>query len=378
MPVRIFYLRGLFRKCGYTEEFIKTISGQGYIFTREVREIFQDQSERLDPTAPVEPENNLEARKLFFKGQYILDTLPTRTKLKDDLYRALRFFNSAILKDPNNAEIYLGSANCNIYLYNFGYLSREQAYAECRVICQQAQSVTPKSSHTFSLRAIITLAFELNVPKTIKLLLKTIEISPADSQAYYWLGLCQIFLSNLEEARLCFIKASEIEPTNIRLNTTLIRIYYFSEDYNKTIAVAKDILEMENRSYTALYFLCLSYARLGIHSEAVKFCDQLLKVIDNDEIRLIKAYLLSLQNQHQEANKMIAGILADEDHLCKRLIYIVLIYVAQKKLDEAFNLLLKYYKKADYDILIIKTEPGLKILRSDKRFHFILRELSLA
>lgn len=375
LPVRIFHLRGLFKKYGYVKEFIKTVSGRGYIFIIEAQELLGSQSETSSNRFLQKLTDNSEADNFYFKGKYIIDTLSTRTKLEDDLSQAEVFFNAAIRSNPGYTEAYVGKANCEFYLYNFGYLSKKESHTRCKILLKQARSANPNSSEVLLLEGLMNLVFELNISQANKLLFKAIELNPSNSEAYFYLGTSHIILNDPKTAHEYFLKACEILPANIRFRNAVIRVHYYSQDFNRAISVAKDILEMDGRSYAALFFLCLSYARLGIYGEAMRYCDELFKTVDNYEIRLLRAYILVLQKQPEEADRLIGEILPDEKRLGNCLIYIILIYTAQNKLNEAFGLLLAYYEKAHFDILLVKTEPGLENLRQDERFQTVLEKL---
>lgn len=377
LPVHISALRKIFKETGKGKDFIKTVSGRGYIFTAQVLELSPGQLELFHKSPARILSANAEANHLYQKGHYIIDTISTRIKLESDLYQAIKFFNSALKLDPNFVEAYIGIANALIYLNVFTYLSKEEVLFRCSSVIQQAKAISHDIAEIYSLEAEINLLINLNIPQAEKAALKAVKLDSTNARANYVLGVLNLCLDKIETAHTYFIKASEINPTNISYRNALIRVHYYSQDFNKAIMKAKEVLEMDGRSFAALFTLSLSYARLGIYDEALKYCDEILKYIDNIEVWLLRAYILALQNQTDEADRLINEILTDEKQRCACLFYIVLIYTIQDRFDEAFDLLFKYCDRADISILTIKVEPGLKKLHKDKRFPIILDRLKL-
>lgn len=378
LPVHISALRKMFKELNPDKNFIKTVSGRGYIFTAQARELPPSQFESyLKNSAKFLP-INAEAHNFYLKGQYIIDTISTRINLESDLHQAIEFFDSALRLEPDFVQAYIGITYALIKLNVFTYLSKEEVLARCSSVIQQAKAICPDTAEIHSLEAEVNLIIKLDIPQAEKAALKALELDPANDKACNVLGILNLCLNRIEAAHKYYIKASKLNPTNpIHNQNGIIRVHYYSQDYNKAIMKAKEVLKTDSRSFAAHFILSLSYAGLGIYDEALKYCDKILKFIDNIEIRLLRAYILALRNQPDEADRLISEILTDEKQICACLFYIVLIYTVQDKIDEAFDLLFKYCDKADIPILTINIEPGLKKLREDSRFPPILERLNL-
>ena len=375
LPVHISALRKVFKEYGMKTDFIKTVSGRGYIFTVQTQEISEKQDNlKLNPASQT---NNSEVSDLYIKGKYIIETVSTRTKIESDLYQAIEFFNSAIKLDSNFAKAYIGIGFATYYLNNFGYLPKKEAYTNCRIMLQQAKSINDRLSEVYCLEGIINVFFELDIPKAKKPLLKAVELDPNNARAFHWLGISEMFLGNTKEAYFYFNEAAKLNPSNIAYHNGLIRVHYFAGDFNKTILKAKEVLALDSRSFAALFLLAKSYAQLGIYDEALKFINETLLILDNLECRSTKACILIEMNQPEEAEKLICEILSDKENLADDLNSIIWIYAAQFKADEAFELLFDYYDKTGFSILSIKVDPLMKNLRKDERFQILLEKLNL-
>jgi tetratricopeptide (TPR) repeat protein len=244
-------------------------------------------------------------------------------------------------------------------------------------VIQQAKAINRNIAEIYSLEAEISLLIRLDIPRAKKAALKAVKLDSTNAKANYVLGVLNLCLGKTGTAHSYFLKASEIQPTNMSFRNAFIRVHYYSQDFNQAIAKAKEVLEMDGRSFGALFILSISYAQLGIYDEALKYCDEILKYINNNEICFLRAYILALQNRPDEADRLIEEVLTDEKLIGPCLFYIVLIYTIQDRFDEAFELLFEYHDRADIPILTIKAEPGLKKLRQDERFPIILDRLNL-
>jgi hypothetical protein len=135
---------------------------------------------------------------------------------------------------------------------------------------------------------------------------------------------------------------------------------------------------MDSRLYSAFYILSACYAELGIYDEALRFIEETEKYLNILEVEFKKVYIYALMNQPEPAEKLIAEVMQDERKLLDNLLAIVAIYSIQNRVDEAFDLLFRYYKESAPNMLSIKVDPRLKNLRKDERFQILLQELHLA
>ena len=128
LAVHISAIRKIFRERKGEQDFIKTVSGNGYIFTEKVEEI-DGNSDELPNKIPLVQNNfaekyDAEAQDLVLKGKYIIETVATRSNIKEDLYQAIDFFNNAVKIEPGFVEAYVRIGHAFIQLNNFSLIGR--------------------------------------------------------------------------------------------------------------------------------------------------------------------------------------------------------------------------------------------------------------
>ncbi len=92
---------------------------------------------------------NPEAQDLYLKGRYFWDR-----RTPEDLNKAVDYFTQAIVKDPSDAQAYVGLADCYNLLREFGAMAPSEAYPRAISAAQRAVELDDTSAE-----AHISLAF---------------------------------------------------------------------------------------------------------------------------------------------------------------------------------------------------------------------------
>ncbi len=204
------------------------------------------------------PTDNLVAHDAYLKGRQLLVT-----RESESLKLAVEQFNRAVELDPDFAMAWVGVADANALLANYGYLSRE----ESEEIAEHAIN-------------------------------RALEIDDGLGEAYTSLGLLKNNRQQDEASEAAFRKAIELSPnyaTAYHWYSLLLRKFPLRID--ETIEMAQKAAELDPRSYIISENLAGKYADRGLYSMAES---QLLKVIEL-EPNLLPAYM-SLSNLY--ANEM--------------------------------------------------------------------------
>ncbi len=92
---------------------------------------------------------NAQAQDLYLKGRYFWDR-----RTPEDLNKAIDYFTQAIVKDPSDAQAYVGLADCYNLLREFGAMPPSEAYPRALSAAQRAVELDDTSAE-----AHISLAF---------------------------------------------------------------------------------------------------------------------------------------------------------------------------------------------------------------------------
>ena len=116
---------------------------------------------------------------------------------------------------------------------------------------------------------------------------------------------------------------------------------------------------------------------MGRHDAAIAELKRAIAVADWPYPRALLCYSLARAGRRREALDQLARFqeLAKKEHVSS--IMFAMIYTALGQKDAAFGSLEKAYDDRDEDLPYLKTDPKLADLRSDPRFHALLRKMRL-
>lgn len=125
---------------------------------------------------------------------------------------------------------------------------------------------------------------------------------PSDDAVFYYLGLCDYHMNELEEAEMFLKEAASLDSTNYWYRESLCQVKVAREDYEGAIAVYEDILRDWPRKTDTYYALLSLYAHTGRVQKMLETIDSIEEVSGrNERIALTKYDILLRQGKPDEA-----------------------------------------------------------------------------
>jgi DNA-binding winged helix-turn-helix (wHTH) protein/tetratricopeptide (TPR) repeat protein len=321
-------------------------------------------------------EIDAEAQKLYFRGKFILESRTTKKQPEEILHQALKFFRGAVKKEPNYALAFVGIGSAYVSLHNHRLLDRETAFIEAKKALQMALRTNDKLSEAHVLKGSIEIMFETNFPAAEKSFNQAIALNPNNPDAYHWKSYLYICFGKFSEAFELETKATELDPTSIRFNGGITKIFFFSGDYTKAIIQAEELLEFDENILTSYLFIALSYARLGFFESAINYIEKMVKIRSSPEILLNKAYIYGLFGDLAEAEKILRAVL---DRSFSQIDYtdVALVYSVLGRADEVFHCLEEAFAVKSTNLHHLKVDVRFERWWSHPRYQEFLKRLKL-
>ncbi len=308
-------------------------------------------------------EINSEAQKLYYRGKFVLESRTTKKEPMEYLNSALEYFKKAVSIDPNYALAYIGIGTANVSLHNLN-LKGNETYDESKKALALALEKDSESSEAHVLKGSIEVMFDDNSEGAKKSFDRAIELNSNNPDAYHWKGLACMFLGEFEDALGLEMIATEMDPTSIRFNGGLMRIFFYAGDYQKSITQAEELLEFDKNNPSANLFLAYNYAHLGFFEVAEKYINRTLELRNNEEYLLIKAYIYALFNKKESALQLVEKVLSSHAfsfNVDSR--EIAAVYAALDEKDESIKYLYKAKEEKRY-VTYVKTDVRFRNLRN--------------
>ena len=153
--------------------------------------------------------HNAEAQDLYLKGRYFWER-----RTPEDLNKAIDYFTQAIVKDPSDAQAYVGLADCYNLLREFGAMPPAEAYPRALSAAQRAVELDGTSAEAHLSLAFGTYWWSWHAVSAEREFKRALELDPNLMRAHYWYAT---FLFVRGRTKDCFDQleqARRLEPSS--------------------------------------------------------------------------------------------------------------------------------------------------------------------
>lgn len=354
----------------------------GETFDREFKQVFAIQSEiaqkiaaslqaRLSPAEQQQIAHpatvNPDAYTAYLQGRYFLDR-----KAKEDIEKAITYFEQALKIEPNYALAWVGLSLAHGTQADYSYVTVEEGYSKARIEGRRALELNPNiaDAHTnmgwiqknydldwagadasfrraveleprnaAAVRGASSLAFTLGrFDDAISLAERAVELDPLLPAGYYNLGSYEYYAGNLSKAEAAFTKALELWPQYPVAHMWLGRVYLAQAKPDAALATIQE----EPDALWRTQGLALAYYALGKKKES----DAALEAF-------VKEYQTPAAFQIAE------------------------VYAYRGESDKAFEWLERAYAQRDGGFSMMKGNPLLRGIEGDGRYVAFMKKIKL-
>ena len=291
---------------------------------------------------------------------------------KDDLAKAVSYFQKALSIDPGYAPAWIQLAAVHSIQADYGDLPVDEGYHKARLEVEKALELDSNYVPAFSRMGRIKIMYDwdwagadkyfkkalklepeytgaLNgaaslavtfgkFDEAITLINRLIQLEPVRSGLYYNLGYYKLCAGLYDESIIAFRKCLELNPRGPGSHMSIG--FNFLEKGEPDSALAET--NIENRPFLKMFGLAMVYHKLGRKKEADEILAKFIK------------------ENHKTAAYQIAEI-----------------YSYRDESDKAFEWLDRAYNQRDGGLSSIKGDPTFKNIRNDPRFNEFLKKMKL-
>ena len=317
---------------------------------------------------------NPEAYQLYLKGRYHFAKLT-----KDDIFKGIEYFQSAIELDPNFAMAYVGIADSYNAIPSFNYLSPIESIPQAKSAAQKALEIEPTLAEAHTALATSIVEYDWDWEKAEREFKRALELNPNVANTHFLYGLNYLVpIKRTDEAIVEIKRAAELEPLNVDIGANLAAAYMYDRQLERALEQAQKNYDFEPNFVGGRIWLATMYNVNGKHREAIAICEKSLRNDPtNPPFLTLAGYAYAKNGQRQEAEQIVKRWqeVAKTQYVSRY--WIAIVYAALDKRDEAFNELEKAYQEHDYFMPRLKVDPFLDPLRDDPRFKDLLKRMNL-
>jgi len=328
-----------------------------------------EDQERLAKNPAVAPE----AYENYLKGRYYWNK-----RSDENLTRAIGYFEDATHQAPNYSLAYAGLADCYAIISAeiFGTMSPDQAAPKAKAAAHRALELDPTLAEAETSLATVSFNYDWDWSAAAAGFAKAIKDNPSYATAYQRYSLYLMAMGRPDDSVAQINKARELDPLSISINFSLGWRFYMARQYDRAIQQLRDTLEMDPSYELPHLVLGMSYAQKGDFGRALPELRKAVELSRGTPLMvsaLASAYARS--GNRAEAEKLLAGLVAQSKTEYVSPYYLAIIYVGLKQPDAAIDCLEKALADRSNGLVFLKAEPALDDLRSNPRFVALQQKL---
>jgi len=301
---------------------------------------------------------NPEAYGEYLKGRfYFFQYTP------EGWQKAIEHYTRALQADSSFAPAYAGLAESYIVAWAWNAASSEDGLRKGKEAAQKALELDPMlaSAHLALGEAYDQ---EWDHKRGGEELRRAVELNPNDPLAWQLHGTHWLFEGDFQTGVAEQERARTLDPFSPIINANLVRAFTLSRQYDKAIAHAQETLKLEPNYSVALGWLAHAYRHKGMFKEALAAHLAAAKAEDRPAIE---------QAYRSSGYRGVLLVLAETRRKNGHLSAAAAAFAQAGDREQALTLLMECYRNHDAGLGALKINPDFDPVRSDPRFHEILR-----
>jgi serine/threonine protein kinase/Flp pilus assembly protein TadD len=318
--------------------------------------------------------SNTEAYQLYLKGRYFWNK-----RTEKDMTKSIEYFQQAIEKDPNYALAYAGLADSYNMLARYDFLPPKEGFPRGKASALKALELDDTLTEAHTSLGHAQLFYDWDWFGAEREFRRAIELSPNYATAHFWYASYLSAIGRHDQAIPRIIRAQELDPLSLIINTIVGRTFYFARRYDQAIEQLRKTLELDPNFVQAHFHLGRAYVQKGMFEEAIPEFQKVIELTgDSPQAVAQLGYSFARSGKKPEARKLVDQLkeLSTRGYVTNY--HLAILYSGLGEIDQALECLEEASKERSSEIVFIKVSSEFDSLRSHPRFLDLLRRMGLA
>ncbi|MDA4119091.1 MAG: tetratricopeptide repeat protein [Thaumarchaeota archaeon] len=333
-------------------------------------QLLKEQRALFERKAP----ENIDAYVLYLRGRQQLGQMK-----KDDVKRAIGYFEEAAQKDPSYASAYTGLADSYTQMGRHQWFMRpREAFEKARSYAKKALEIDDILAEAHSSLGAIQIIFDWDWKKAEEEFRRAIQLNPNYAAAHYWYSLLLLTNGRLDEAVEEAEAAHVLDPLSRVVGMGLVQAYLFAGRYDAAIEECIRHLDIDPSYPVAHDFLVHLYVQKGMFEDATREAEALAMVSDRkEESQAHMVYSALASGKTEEAKNHVQGLATGPSDDYSNPTIFMTVWSMLGDNDKAYEWLERAYQDGKVAFPSLRFSPDLKNFRADPRYDQFLKRATL-
>lgn len=315
---------------------------------------------------------NPEAHDLYLQGLFHYEK-----NTEADLREAISDFKKAVAIEPNYAAPYAGLADAYAELGIF-YWPPPEAMPQAKAAALKALQLDPDFSEAHVSLGSVYYFYEWDWTAAEQEAEKAIALNANNPYAHDLLGGYYGTVGRFSESAAEIRRASEIAPRSAEILGDTVFWTFMARNYDLAITNGLAVTALEPDNAFAQVFLGMAYAELGNNTEAIRRADLAYQSDRGPLVASFRANVYALAGRKREAAEALREVEKQRAEQYSCAYEVGTAYIVLGQTGRGFQWLDNAYRGRSECMILLKVDPRLDSVRSDRRYQELLRQVGLA
>jgi tetratricopeptide (TPR) repeat protein len=323
------------------------------------------------PGKPATPE----AEDFYLKGRYYWSK-----RTPDDLNKAVDYFTQAIVHDPDNAQAYVGLADCYNLLREFSVMPPGEAFPRAFAAAQKAVDLDPNSAEANLSLAFASFWGYVRVADADREFKRAIRLDPNNARAHHWYATFLAEIRRFPEARAEIERAQQLDPSSTPVLADKAFILGVAGDTPQAVALLQQIEKGEPDFLSAHTYLSDIYCDHGEFRLCLQEAETSARLQHDTNSQTVLATEQQELNRNGSRGLLETRLNADKKRYDQGLLSnfeMASDYAALNERQEALRYLEGSYEKREWALCTLLVNRSLKNLHGEPEFRDLIAKVGL-
>ncbi len=284
-------------------------------------------------------------------------------------------FESAIAKDPGYAAPYSGLADYYFKQAQFYYLPPKEAFTRAREAALKALQIDQTLAEAHGSLALVMCGYDWDWAGAEREFRSALLLGPNIGLLHAWYSWFLLAMGRKEDALREAQLALVLEPFGNITNTMMGWWYLVHTDIGLTDVYCRKAIEMESDSFLPHLLLGLARVTESRIEEGIALINRSIQLLGNDYGVGFLAAAYAMSGQREKIAQLWEELTKRSENTFVGTGVFVMLSMIMGDLAQMFEWFDKAYEDRDPSLVLLKCNPVFKLIRSDPRFHALLRRM---